>query len=141
MLVDTGVAQNFLSHDAAEKLGLTWKEDDTPTPVTNADGSKCGTGMITLHCDIPMKLDNLWKEERFYKAETGTDQVVLGILWLVNFKPTINWTKGTVAKVLEVPLHIPTRKVKKKTSWNNKSSKPASCFTKEEELNSRINGD
>jgi len=34
--------------------------------------------MITQYCDIPMKLDDLWKEERFYKADTGTDQVVLG---------------------------------------------------------------
>jgi len=97
-LIDTGATQNFLSHDTAEKLGLTWKENETPKPVTNVDGSKCGTGIITLYCDIPMKLDNLWKEEQFYKAETGTDQVVLGIPWLANFKPTINWTMGPLLK-------------------------------------------
>ena len=107
-LVDTGAIQNFLSHNAAKKLGLTWKENDAPKPVTNADGSKCGTGMITLYCNIPMKLDDLWKEEWFYKAETRTDQVVLGIPWLANFKLTINWTTGTITEVLEVPLHIPT---------------------------------
>ena len=104
-LVDTGATQNYLSDDAAKKLNLTWKEDDTPKPVVNVDGSKCGTGIITQYCDIPMKLDNLWKEERFYKANTGTDQVVLGIPWLANFQPTINWTKGTVTEVLEVPLY------------------------------------
>ena len=140
-LIDTEVTQNFLSHDTAEKLGLTWKENDTLKPVTNADGSKCGTGMITLYCNIPMKLDNLWKEERFYKAETGTDQVVLGIPWLANFKPMINWMMGTMTEVLEVPLHISTQKVKKKTSWNNTSSKPMSCSIKEEELSSQINRD
>jgi len=140
-LIDTGATQNFLSHDAAEKLGLTWKENDMPKPVTNADGSKCGTGRITLYCDIPMKLDNLWKEEWFYKAETGTDQVVLGIPWLANFKPMINWTNGTITEVLEVPLHRPTQKVKKKTSWNNEPSKPASCSIQEEELNSWIKRD
>jgi len=141
VLIDTGATQNFLSHDAAKKLGLTWKENDAPKLVTNADGSKCGTGMITLYCDIPMKLDNLWKEERFYKAETGTDQVVLGIPWLANFKPTINWTKGTITEVLEVPLHISTCKVKKKTSWDDELSKPAPSSVKEEELNSQINRD
>jgi len=78
-LVDTGATQNFLSEKAAKQLGLTWKEDNTPKPVVNADGSKCGTGMITLYCNISMKLDDLWKEERFYKAETRTDQVVLSI--------------------------------------------------------------
>ena len=66
VLVNTGATQNFLSYDAAEKLGLTWKENDMPEPVTNADGSKCGTGMITQYCDIPMKLNNLWKEEWFF---------------------------------------------------------------------------
>jgi len=141
VLVDTGATQNFLSEDAAEQLGLTWKEDNTLKPVVNADGSKCGTGMITLYCDIPMKLDNLWKEEWFYQAETGTDQVVLGIPWLANFKLTINWTTGTITEVLEVPLHMPMWKVKKKTSWNDKSSKPALCSIKEEKLNSRINRD
>ena len=141
VLVDTGVTQNFLSYDAAEKLGLTWKEDDIPKPVVNADRSKCGTGMITLYCDILMKLDNLWKEERFYKAETRTDQVVLGIPWLMNFKPTINWTKGTVTEVLEVPLYVPTCKVKKKISWEDKSAKPTPSSVKEEELNSQINRD
>jgi len=140
-LVDTGATQNFLSEDTAKKLGLTWKEDDTPKPVANADGSKCGSGIITQYCDIPMKLDNLWKEEQFYKTETGTDQVVLGIPWLANFKPTINWTKGTVTEVLEVPLHVPTRKVKKKLSWSDESLEPATCSVKEEELNSQINGD
>jgi len=132
-LLNTGATQNFLSHDAAKKLGLTWKEDDTPKPVTNADGSKCGTGIIKRYCDIPLKLDNLWKEEWFYQAETGTNQVVLGIPWLVNFKPTINWTKGTIAEVLEVPLHMPTRRVKKKASWDDESSKPASGSLKEED--------
>ena len=141
VLVNTRATQNFLSYDAAKKLGLTWKENDTPKPVTNTDGSKCGTGMITLYCNIPMKLDNLWKKERFYKAKTGTDQVVLGIPWLANFKPTINWTTGTITEVLEVPLHIPTQKVRKKTSWNDKSSKPTPCSIKEEELNTRINRD
>jgi len=80
-LIDTGATQNFLSESAAKQLSLIWKEDDTPKPVTNADGSKCGSGMITQYCNIPMKLDNLWKEEWFYKAKTGTDQVVLGIPW------------------------------------------------------------
>jgi len=140
VLVNTGATQNFLSYDTAEKLGLTWKENDMPEPVTNADGSKCGTGMITQYCDIPMKLDNLWKEEQFYKAKTGTDQVVLGIPWLVNFKPMINWTAGTITEVLEVPLHLTMQKVKKKTSWNDESSKTASCPIKEE-LNSQINRD
>jgi len=79
-------------------------------------------------------------EEWFYKAETGTDQVVLGIPWLVNFKPTINWTAGTITEVLEVPLHLTMQKVKKKTSWNDESSKTALCPIKEE-LNSRINRD
>ena len=138
-LVDTGVTQNFLSGNTAKQLGLTWKEDDTPKPVVNADGSKCRTGMITLYCDIPMKLNNLWKEEWFYKAETGTDQVVLGIPWLANFKPTINWTMGTITEVLEVPLHMPIWKVKKKISWNDGLSKLSPCSAKEEEQNSRIN--
>jgi len=138
-LVDTGATRNFLSEGTAKKLGLTWKEDDTPKPVVNADGSKCGTGIITLYCDIPMKLDNLWKEERFYKAATGTDQVILGTPWLANFQPTINWTEGTIAEVLEVPLHVPTHKIKKKISWEDESPKPAPSSVKEEEPNSRIN--
>jgi len=140
-LVDTGATQNFLTQDTAEKLGLIWKEDDTPRPVANVDGSECGTGIIYQYCDIPMKLDNLWKEERFYKAETGTDQVVLGIPWLANFQPTINWTEGTVAEVLEVPLYVPTRKIKKKISWEDEPPKPTPSSVNEEELNSRINGD
>jgi len=106
-LVDTEATLNFLSGDAAEQLEQTWKKDDTLKPVINADGSKCETGMITLYCDIPMKLDNLWKEEQFYQAETGTDQVILGIPWLMNFKPTIDWTKGIITEVLEVPLYMP----------------------------------
>ena len=140
-LIDTGATRNMLTEKAAKQLGLNWKESDTPELVTNADGSKCGTGMLTQYCDIPMKLDNLWKEERFYKAETGTDQVVLGIPWLANFQPTIDWTKGTVTEVLEVPLHVPTRKVKKKISWEDESSKPAPTSIKEKESNSRINRD
>jgi len=140
-LVDTGATRNFLSESTAKKLGLTWKEDDTPKPVVNADGSKCGSGIITLYCDIPMKLDNLWKEERFYQAETGTDQVVLGTPWLASFQPTINWAEGTVAEVLEVPLYVPTRKIKKKISWEDELPKSAPSSVKEEELNSRINKD
>jgi len=140
-LIDTGATQNFLSNNTAKKLDLIWKEDNIPKPVANVDGSKCGTGIITLYCDIPMKLDNLWKEERFYKAETGTDQVVLGIPWLANFQPTINWTTGTVMEVLEVPLYVPTRKVKKKVSWTDEPAEPEPCSNKEKELNSRINGD
>jgi len=53
----------------------------------------------------------------------------------------INWTTGTVTEVLEVPLHVPTCKVKKKVSWEEELSTPAASSVKEEESDSRINRD
>ena len=64
-----------------------------------------------------MKLDNLWRTERFHLAETGTDQAILGMPWLENFNPTINWTEGTIKEVLEVPLHLRKNKEGKKCTW------------------------
>jgi len=62
--------------------------------------------MIDQYCDIPMKLDNLWKEEQFHKADIGPDQVILGIPWLQKFNPTIDWMRKLIKEVLEVPLHL-----------------------------------
>jgi len=78
---------------------------------------------------------------RSRKEKKNVGQVPRNVTpWLTNFKPMINWTEGTVTEVLEVPLYVPTRKVKKKISWDDKLSKPAPSSVKVEELNSQING-
>ena len=92
-LIDTGATCNILSQGIVEKLGLN-----------------CGSGIINAYCDIPMKLDDLWKTKHFHQAEIGTDQVILGLPWLENFDPTINWAEGMITEVLEVPLHLPKAK-------------------------------
>ena len=116
-LLDTGATRNVLSQAAATKMGLNWITEETPAQVTNVDGSHCGSGIINQYCDIPVKLDDLWKTERFYLAETGTDQAILGMPWLENFNPTVNWTEGTIKEVLEVPLHLQKNKGGKKCIW------------------------
>ena len=115
-LLDTGATRNILSRATANKMGLNWTTEETPVQATNVDGSCCGSGIINQYCDIPMKLDDLWKTERFHLAEIGTDQAILGMPWLENFNPTINWTKGTIQEVLEVPLHQ-KNKGGKKCTW------------------------
>ena len=116
MLIDTGAMCNVLSQGTVKKLGLNWTPEETKVQVTNIDGSNCGSGIVNAYCDIPMKLDDLWKTECFHQAEIGTDQVILGLPWLENFDPTINWAEGMIAEVLEVLLHLP--KVKRtKMAW------------------------
>ena len=105
-LIDTGATHNVLSQGTIEKLGLRWTPEETQVQVTNVDGSNYGAGIINAYCDIPMKLDDLWKTECFHQAEIGTENVILGLPWLENFDPTINWAGGTIAEVLEVPLHV-----------------------------------
>ena len=112
-LIDTGAMRNVLSQETAKKLGLSWVPEETQTQITNIDGLDCGPGMVNVYCNIPMKLDNLWKTKRFHQAEIGTDQVILGLPWLENFDPTINWAEGTITEVLEVPLHLPKAKCTK----------------------------
>ena len=106
MLLDTGAPQNILSEAAAKQMGLTWKTMESPITIGNVNRSNCGTGVIDQYCDIPLKLDNTWKEEHFHRANIGSNQVILGMSWLLNFDPTIDWTKGTIQEVLEVPLHL-----------------------------------
>jgi len=105
-LHNTGAPQNILSEVAAKQIGLTWKTMESPIVIGNVNGSDCGTGIMNQYCDIPLKLDNLWKEEHFHKGNIGSDQVILGMSWLEKFDPTINWTEGTIQEVLEVPLHL-----------------------------------
>ena len=79
---------------------------ESPIAIGNVNRSDCRTGIMNQYCDIPLKLDNTWKEEHFHKANIGSDQVILGMSWLQKFNPMIDWTKGTIQEVLEVPLHL-----------------------------------
>ena len=95
-LIDSGAGGTFLDWKTAEKYQLELCLLTKPIKVFNVDGTKNKEGLIT-HC-VWMKLlfGNRKISCRFYISGLGKEQMILGLPWLKQYNPVIDWQKKTI---------------------------------------------
>ena len=99
-LVDSGATNNFITPAFTQKLYLTPIKLLKPRTIRNVDGTTNQGGQITKYVDIviqqhmdekPWWTRPLTMRQRFYLADLGEDDVILGYPWLLTIDEPINW--------------------------------------------------
>jgi hypothetical protein len=94
-MVDSGVIGNYINPGFIKKLGLLGKVKAVPEPITGLNGENLGTLLIiTKSGTVPMVVLGHIKCLNFNIVPMGQYDVVLGIPWLKNHNPVINWKTG-----------------------------------------------
>jgi hypothetical protein len=66
-----------------------------PILVRNVDGTLNKNGTITRSTVLDLKINGRTKKTRFLITRLGKETIILGLPWLQDINPDIDWKKGT----------------------------------------------
>ncbi|CEL54635.1 Retrotransposable element Tf2 155 kDa protein type 1 OS=Schizosaccharomyces pombe (strain 972 / ATCC 24843) GN=Tf2-1 PE=4 SV=1 [Rhizoctonia solani AG-1 IB] len=102
-LIDSGASTNFISPTTVEKLRLPTITLDQPRTVTMLDGSTPQTGKIWKKTKIEFTYDGHTMNHEFLVSPIGHHSAILGIKWLEQEKPEIDWSHRTLTFPIPTP--------------------------------------
>ena len=95
-LIDSGADGTFIDKRFVleQKIALT-PLDKNIMPL-NIDGTKNISGVIR-HCNwLNLKIEKQNIPTRFLVTDLGKEEIILGLPWLKEHNPQINWLEGTM---------------------------------------------
>src|SRR6266436_3172550 len=93
-LVDCGAGGKFIDQSYARNNGITRMPLERPLPVYNVDGTPNKEGTITHQVELDLKIGDRVQRETLLVSGLGKQKVILGLPWLQENNPDINWRKG-----------------------------------------------
>ena len=95
-LLDCGATHNFINPRAIKTLSMGTNPLRQPLIVHNVDGTINCDGTITHYCNLWVWCDKQVEKLRFYVANLGWDQMILGYPWFQKFNPQFDWNTHTL---------------------------------------------
>ena len=94
--LDCGATECFISQRFVDqhKLGVHLMEN--PRKLQNADGSPNAGGGLKYYTELKVITGETPHLLRFYIADMGPDDLILGYLWFAATNAHPNWTTGTL---------------------------------------------
>jgi hypothetical protein len=84
----------------ANKMGLGLRELPTPKKIYNIDNTTNKSGEITHYLDLDVFTKGIHREMRFLITDIGSEDILLGYLWLASFEPRFNWRSAVIDKCI-----------------------------------------
>ena len=100
MLIDSGAQGNFISPATVNKLRIPWREKEQPYRLRTADGSTFGyeDGNVQRETDhLTVQVGNRVLGLVFDITDIADQEAILGMPWLKEQSPTIDWTTGQIS--------------------------------------------
>lgn len=107
-LIDSGASGMFINKRLVNQLGLPTKKLSTPIPVYNVDGSKNRLGVIIEATTVDLIINGNYARSRLLVTELGKHDVILGMTWLQEHNPVIDWQQGTLRLRPNLRMKAPT---------------------------------
>ena len=100
-LVDSGATNSLIHQDFVKTHQLPTQPLNPPIKIMNIDGSINQAGLITQQVIIPMILEGKDKRSHLERiillvTDTGSDNLVLGMNWIQQHNPEIDWKDKTL---------------------------------------------
>ena len=95
-LLDSGAQGEFMDEEYAKELKVVVKPLTTPIKVRNADGTKNQSGEIKSYTWIKTRIGGEPLEIRFLITKLPDSKLILGLPWLKEHNPDINWETGQI---------------------------------------------
>lgn len=95
-LVDCGAGGIFMDQDFALRRNLPIQKLKHPLWARNIDGTPNKRGLITQFVELIAQIHGRKQVIKFHLTSLGNQTVVLGLPWLREHNPLIDWKKGTL---------------------------------------------
>lgn len=98
-MIDSGATADFLSESYVKEWGLRLNRKGRPYPLVTADGTPISSnqGMVKYETTVVMKAMGKTVKRTFDVANIGDTDVILGLSWLQDEKPHVDWSTLTVS--------------------------------------------
>jgi hypothetical protein len=96
-MIDSGATALFLDKPFVSANRITIFPLRSPISLLNIDGSPNHGGSITHFARLHLKVDAFEEWTDFLIADLGGEDIILGLPWLRNANPNIDWKKGSLS--------------------------------------------
>ena len=86
----------FIDATFAKQMGFALCPLRKEIKVYNVDYTPNKNGFIMHYVDVAMEINSERSQVRFLATGLGRQKVILGLPWLIDQNPDINWRKGTL---------------------------------------------
>ena len=94
--IDCGANINCIDYNFTKRNRITLKKLEKPLIVNNVDGSPNEAGTIKHSVTLFIWMGGIVHKEEFYAVKCGKDNIILGLPWLNQVNPMINWVNKHV---------------------------------------------
>ncbi|THH03884.1 hypothetical protein EW145_g5927 [Phellinidium pouzarii] len=96
-LIDSGAEGKFINSKFVAKHRIPVQKLVKPIPVHNVDGTPNQNGTITHYTLRPLLFGNKLTMAFLLVTSLGKEDIILGLPWLKQCNPLINWKEGTIS--------------------------------------------
>ena len=96
VMIDSGATGNYMNPDFKAHLGLLGIKKAQPEPISGLNGENLGSHLSEESGLVHMAVLGYQEQINFNVTPLGQYNVVLGIPWLRNHNPDINWKTGQI---------------------------------------------
>jgi len=90
-MIDSGATEDFIDREVCNKHGIKMIKAKNPMEIYLADGKPSAMGPITQLTKVPMDISSHRELAPSLVANLQNHEVILGMPWLREHNPTMNW--------------------------------------------------
>jgi len=90
-MIDSGATEDFIDREVCNKHGIKMIKAKNPREIYLADGKPSAMGPVTHMTKVPMDISSHRELATFQVANLQNHRVILGMPWLREHNPTIDW--------------------------------------------------
>ena len=95
-LIDSGAGGTSIDKKFTQQNGIALIPIEKPIQVFNVNGTKNNTGTIEHRAWLKIQMGNKKISTRFFATGLGKEKMILGLPWLKQYNPKIDWNTGTI---------------------------------------------
>lgn len=116
-MLDSGATGLFINQHYISRKGIPTYQLTRELPLYNIDGTKNRAGTISQFARLRLRVGDHDKEWDFLVTELGPEDLILGLPWLREVNPSIDWSEGILDTAAEArPQQISANR-KLRRSW------------------------
>ncbi|ESK83099.1 protease [Moniliophthora roreri MCA 2997] len=95
-LIDSGAGGHFIRKEEVQHIKKPWTKLTKPIKVYNVDGTRNKTGWITHSITLDINIGDRFMKETLLISGLGPERFILGLPWLQEHNPDIDWVTGVI---------------------------------------------
>lgn len=95
-LLDSGATTNFINKKFVQEHHIRTHNLPSPRPLFNVDGTLNKAGTVNSYASLKLTIREHTEQIPFTVTNIGSDNTIIGLTWLRQHNPNINWKDGHI---------------------------------------------